>query len=68
MSLIGGNHVQLEYEAGKGPQAVTVETAYRLDDDNWHSVLVERNRKEAMVVVDGARKGQVSLKKITSAF
>merc|ERR1712079_522188 len=58
-SLIGGNHVQLEYEAGKGPQAVTVETAYRLDDDNWHSVLVERNRKEAMVVVDGARKGQV---------
>ena len=51
--------MQLEYEAGKGPQAVTVETAYRLDDDNWHSVLVERNRKEAMVVVDGARKGQV---------
>ena len=38
--------MQLEYEAGKGPQAVTVETAYRLDDDNWHSVLVERNRKE----------------------
>ena len=32
---------------------------HRLDDDKWHSVLVERNRKEAMVVVDGARKGQV---------
>ena len=31
----------------------------RLDDDKWHSILVERNRKEAMVVVDGARKGQV---------
>ena len=59
VSLIGGNHVQLEYESGKGPQGVTVETAYRLDDDRWHSVLVERNRKEAMVVVDGARKGQV---------
>merc|ERR1711997_1399315 len=38
---------------------VTVETAYRLDNDKWHSILVERNRKEAMVVVDGARKGQV---------
>ena len=38
---------------------VTVETAYRLDDDSWHSVLVEKNRKEAMVVIDGARKGQV---------
>ena len=36
-------------------QGVTVETSYRLDDNQWHSVLVERNRKEAMVVVDGAR-------------
>ena len=92
VTLIGGNHVQFEYESGKGPQGVTVETAYRyrnelqikckytflyqnsmdsinsiilnpctyrLDDDKWHSILVERNRKEAMVVVDGARKGQV---------
>ena len=41
-------------------QGVTVETAYRLDDDTWHTVLVEKNRKEAMVVVDGARKGQVN--------
>ena len=30
----------------------------RLDDDKWHTVLVEKNRKECMVVVDGARKGQ----------
>ena len=59
ISLISGNHIQFEYESGKGPQGVDVETAYRLDDDQWHSVLVERNRKEAMVVVDGARKGQV---------
>ncbi|XP_040565302.1 neurexin-4 [Lepeophtheirus salmonis] len=58
ISLISGNHVQFEYEAGKGQQGVTVETSYRLDDDKWHSVLIERNRKEAMVVVDGARKGQ----------
>ena len=49
VSLISGNHVQFEYEAGKGQQGVTVETAYRLDDDKWHSVLIERNRKEAMV-------------------
>ena len=38
---------------------MTVDTAYRLDDNEWHSVLVERNRKEAMIVVDGARKGSV---------
>ena len=59
VSLITGNKVQFEYASGKGPQGVTVETSYRLDDNQWHSVLVERNRKEAMVVVDGARKGQV---------
>jgi Laminin G domain. len=58
VSLISGNHIQFEYESGKGPQGVTVETSYRLDDDQWHSVLVERNRKEAMVIVDGARKGK----------
>jgi len=33
-----------------------VETTYRLDDNQWHSVLIEKNRKEAMVVIDGARK------------
>merc|ERR1711899_254946 len=60
VSLISGNHIQFEYDSGKGPQGVTVETAYRLDDDTWHTVLVEKNRKEAMVVVDGARKGQVN--------
>ena len=31
---------------------------FRLDDNAWHSVLVEKNRKESMVVIDGARKGQ----------
>jgi contactin associated protein-like 2 len=46
VSLITGNHVQFEYESGRGPQGVTVETAYRLDDDAWHSVLVERNRDD----------------------
>ena len=59
VSLISGNRIQFKYESGKGQQDVTVETAYRLDDDAWHSVLVERNRKEAMVVVDGGRKGHV---------
>ena len=29
VSLIGGNHIQFEYESGKGQQGVTVETAYR---------------------------------------
>jgi hypothetical protein len=38
---------------------VTVEASNRLDDNQWHSVLVERNVKEAMVVVDRTKKGQI---------
>jgi len=57
VSLLSGDSVQFEFAAGKGDQSLTVETSYRLDDDKWHSVLIEKNRKEAMVVIDGARKG-----------
>lgn len=39
--------------------AVIRETSYRLADDQWHSVSVERNRKEAMIVIDGALKAEV---------
>jgi contactin associated protein-like 2 len=41
-------------------QGVTVETSYRLDDNQWHSVLIEKNRKEAAVIVDGAQKAKVN--------
>jgi len=56
VSLISGDSIQFEFSAGKGVQGVTVETSYRLDDNTWHSVLIEKNRKEAMVVIDGAQK------------
>jgi len=60
VSLISGDAIQFEWAAGKGDQSLTVETTYRLDDDEWHSVHIEKNRKEAMVVIDGARKGTFS--------
>ncbi|XP_059490529.1 neurexin-4 isoform X2 [Neocloeon triangulifer] len=59
LSIIGGDQLQFQYQAGSGPLGVNVETSYRLADDNWHSVLVERNRKEARIVVDGALKASV---------
>ncbi|XP_049770774.1 neurexin-4 isoform X2 [Schistocerca cancellata] len=59
VSIIGGNHLQFIYKAGGGPLGVNVETSYRLADNNWHSVSVERNRKEARIVVDGALKAEV---------
>lgn len=52
----GGMQLQFQYQAGAGPMSVSVETAYVLNDDKWHSVLVERNRKEARMIVDGGGK------------
>ena len=50
------NVCSLKYYPG-----VTVETQSRLDDNKWHSVLIEKNRKEAVVIIDGAQKTEVSL-------
>ncbi|XP_063906965.1 neurexin-4 isoform X1 [Zophobas morio] len=59
LSIVGGNQLQFQYQAGLGPMAVIRETSYKLSDDEWHSVSVERNRKEAMIIVDGALKAEV---------
>ncbi|CAG9837466.1 unnamed protein product [Diabrotica balteata] len=59
LSIVNGNQLQFQYQAGSGPIAVIREVSYRLNDDQWHSVSVERNRKEAMIVIDGALKAEV---------
>ncbi|XP_064214176.1 neurexin-4 isoform X2 [Tribolium castaneum] len=59
LSIVGGNQLQFQYQAGLGPMAVIRETSYKLSDDRWHSVSVERNRKAAMIIVDGALKAEV---------
>lgn len=59
LSIIGGYKLKFQYQAGSGPLGVDVETSYPLNDNNWHSVSVERNRKEARLVVDGATKSEV---------
>lgn len=59
VSLNGGNQMHFQYQAGGGPLAVTVQTSYKLSDDRWHTVSVERNRKEARIVLDGALKNEV---------
>lgn len=53
LSIANGRTMQFSFSAGGGLQSVTVESAYRLSDNKWHSVLVERNKKEARIVVDG---------------
>ncbi|XP_014218966.1 neurexin-4 isoform X2 [Copidosoma floridanum] len=59
ISINGGNQIHFQYQAGGSPLAVSVQTSSRLADDNWHSVSVERNRKEARIVIDGAFKNEV---------
>lgn len=44
LSINGGKKLQFEYQAGSGPLGVNVETSYPLNDNQWHSVSVERNR------------------------
>nr|CAG4648471.1 EOG090X00DN [Polyphemus pediculus] len=59
VSITGGDQMQFEYQAGSGPRTVTVETSNRLSDNQWHSVSIERNRKEARMIIDGALKSQI---------
>jgi len=59
ISIHAGVKVSFEYASGKGPQSMNIETSFRLDDNLWHSVLVERNQKEAVLIVDKLQKGQI---------
>lgn len=54
VSITGGNQIQFQYQAGGGPVTVGVQTSNKLSDNSWHSVSVERNRKEAKIILDGA--------------
>ncbi|XP_044018099.1 neurexin-4 isoform X2 [Aphidius gifuensis] len=59
ISITSGNQLQFQYQAGDGPLTVNLQTSYMLTDNNWHSVSVERNRKQARVVLDGALKSEL---------
>ena len=50
---MSGDQIQFEFSAGKGALGVTVEISGRLDDNEWHSVLIEKNRdhKSKMICI-----------------
>lgn len=62
LSMIGEKTIQFSFSIGQDTQPLTVEAPYRLNDNNWHSILVERNKKEARLVVDG----QISTNLVTA--
>ncbi|XP_074114384.1 neurexin-4 isoform X3 [Cotesia typhae] len=59
ISINSGKQIQFQYKAGDGYRTVSVQTSNTLNDDNWHSVSVERNRKEAKITLDGALKNEI---------
>ncbi|XP_011876421.1 PREDICTED: neurexin-4 isoform X2 [Vollenhovia emeryi] len=58
ISITDGNQINFQYVAGEGRVTVSVQTSNNFADDRWHSVSVERNRKEARIVLDGALKNE----------
>ena len=59
LSITSGKVVQFSFSAGAGPKSVTIESSYRLNDNNWHSVMIERNKKEARLIVDNKLTSEV---------
>ncbi|XP_014671495.1 PREDICTED: neurexin-4-like, partial [Priapulus caudatus] len=57
LTLTGARSLQLQYNAGGAMQILQVKVApaLRLDDDAWHAVQMERNGRQAKVVVDGGK-------------
>ncbi|KAF7493590.1 Neurexin-4 [Sarcoptes scabiei] len=53
LAIVNGRTLQFSYSSGNGLQQVSIEAPFRLNDNQWHSVLVEKNKKEARLVVDG---------------
>lgn len=51
LAIVDGRTIQFSYKIGRGSRQVSVEAASRLNDDHWHSVLVEKNKKEARLVI-----------------
>lgn len=53
LTMLGEKTIQFSFSNGRDAQPLTIEAPYRLNDNNWHSILVERNKKEAKLIVDG---------------
>jgi len=47
-----GYYLRVSFNVGYGIEVVQVNTANRLNDNFWHVVRFERNRKESRLIVD----------------
>lgn len=56
----GPREIQFIYNAGGSIQVLQVKTPDHLDNNVWHTVLAERNRKEARFTIDDFRPTYIS--------
>ncbi|OAF69345.1 Cell recognition molecule Caspr5 [Intoshia linei] len=52
ISILDPNTIQFIFDAGDGAQTLTKVVAYRLNDDMWHTVHVERNHLNSLLKID----------------
>lgn len=52
VTLFNGDTIQFSYDTGNGERVVSFKTTNPLNDNQWHTVHVEKNRKQAWLRVD----------------
>lgn len=52
VTLFNGDTIQFSYDTGNGGRVVDFKTSNALNDNQWHTVHVEKNRKQAWLRVD----------------
>ncbi|RNA34413.1 neurexin-4 isoform X2, partial [Brachionus plicatilis] len=58
VKLLTAREIAFRYSAGSGVQLISIGTPFDLNDNEWHTVQLERNRKEARMNVDSISAGQ----------
>ncbi len=49
--------IAFRYSAGSGVEVISIATPFDLNDNEWHTVRIERNRKEARLNIDSISAG-----------
>lgn len=57
VKLITPREIAFRYSAGSGVEVISIATPFDLNDNEWHTVQIERNRKEARMNIDSISAG-----------
>ncbi len=57
VKLLTPREIAFRYSAGSGVEVISIATPFDLNDNEWHTVRIERNRKEARLNIDSISAG-----------